>query len=93
MVNFGLGPYYKDKIMKTLVLEKTVYPKFVLSFDESLNNVSSKKQLDVHIVLFDENAKQIKRNYIGSEFIGPRDADSSQSVHGKLDYVYNLAQF
>ena len=57
MVNFGLGPYYKDKVMKTLFPEKALCPKFVSCFDGSLNNVSTKKQLDVCIILFDENVK------------------------------------
>ena len=82
--------------MKTLFPENTVCPKFVSCFDESLNNVSTKKQLDVHIISFDENAKQIKRNYIGSEFIGHGDEETVvtafKSVHGKLDYVHNLTQ-
>ena len=95
VVNFSLGPYYKDKVMKTLVPENAVCPKFVSCFVESVNNVSTKKQLDVHIILFDENARQIKINYIGSEYIGPEDAETVvkafKSVHGKLDYVHNLA--
>ena len=50
----------------------------------------------MHIISFDENAKQIKRNYIGSEFIGHGVAETAvktfKSVHGKLDYIHNLAQ-
>ena len=65
-------------------------------FDESLNNVSTKKQLDVHIISFDENAKEIKRDYIVSEFTGRGDAETVvkafKSLHGELDYVHNLAQ-
>ena len=33
MVNFGLGPCYKDKVMKTLVPEKTM-PKICFLFRE-----------------------------------------------------------
>ena len=61
-----------------------------------MNNVSTKKQLDVHIISFDQNANQIKRNYTGSEFIGHGDAETVvkafKSVHGKLDYVHDLTQ-
>lgn len=46
---FGLGPYYKNKILKTLVSDKAVCPTFVSCFGESMNKVSTKKQLDVHI--------------------------------------------
>ena len=68
MINSGLCPYYEDKFIKTLVQENTTCQKFVLCFDESLNNASTKKQLDVQIISSDENAKQIKRNYSGSQF-------------------------
>ena len=79
MVNFGLHPYYKDKVMKTLVPEKAVCPKKFSCFDESLNNDSTIQQLDVHITSFDENAEQIKRNYVGLESIC-RSRNSSQSL-------------
>ena len=45
MVNFDLGPYFKDKVIKNLCSRKN----FVSYFNESLNNVSIKKQFDVHI--------------------------------------------
>ena len=53
--------------MKTLVPEKTVCPKFVLN--ESLNNVSTEKQFDVHIILFDENAKQVKKSLLDQNLL------------------------
>ena len=43
MVSFGLGLFYKDKVMKTLAPEKVLCLKLVSCFDESLNNVSTKK--------------------------------------------------
>ena len=96
MVNFGIGPYYKNKVMRALVPEKAVCPKFISCFDESLINVSTKKQLYVHTISFDENAKHPKRNYIGSEYIGHGDSETVvkafKSVYGNPDYVHNLAQ-
>lgn len=53
MVNFGLGPYCKDKVMEVPVLEKAVCPKLSSCFNKSANNVSTKKKLDVHIISFD----------------------------------------
>ena len=41
MVNFELGSYHRDKFMKTVIPEKAVCPKFVSSFDEPLNKVST----------------------------------------------------
>ena len=96
MGKFVLGPYYKDKVMKTIAPENAVCPKFVSCFHESLNNVSTKKQLDLNIISFDENARQTRRNYIVSEFIGQRGAETIvkalKSVHGKVDHVLNLAE-
>ena len=87
MVNFGLGPYYKNKVMKTYSRKSGISK---ICFDESLNNVSTKKQSDVHITFFGETAKQIKGNYVASEFIRYGDAETVvkafESVH-----VHNLA--
>lgn len=51
----------------------------------------------MHIILIDQNARQIKSNYIGSEFAGQGDAETVvkafKSVHGKLDCVHDIAQF
>ena len=40
-------------------------------FDESLNNVSTEKQFDVHIILFDENenAKQVKKSLLDQNLL------------------------
>ena len=81
--------------MKILVPEKAVCPKFVSCFHELLNEASVKKQLDKHIISFDENTKQIKRN-TGSEFIVQvvvgTVIKAFESAHGKLEYVHNFAQ-
>lgn len=73
IVNYSLGPYWKNRL---LFLKRLNAQNVVLCSDESLNNISTKKQLDMHIILFVENVNQIKRNYIGSEFIGHGDAET-----------------
>ena len=45
-------------------------------FDESLNEVSTKEQIEVHIISFDENTKQIKRNHIKTEINGHSDTET-----------------
>ena len=40
-----------------------------ICFDESLNNVSTEKQFDVHIILFDENAKQVKKSLLDQNLL------------------------
>ena len=46
----------------------------------------------MHIILFDENSKEIKRNCIRSEFLGHGDPETVvkafKTVHGKLAYVH-----
>ena len=73
IVNYGLGSYWKNRL---LFLKRLNAQNVVSCSDESLNNISTKKQLDMHIILFVENVNQIKRNYIGSEFIGHGDAET-----------------
>ena len=41
---FGLGPYFMDLMKRTIKKEE----KYVLLFDESLNQQLQKKQLDIH---------------------------------------------
>ena len=51
----------------------------------------------VHIIYFDELNKQVKRVYIGSQFIGHATVDDmikdSKEAHNVLDYAMNLIQF
>ena len=74
------------------MFQKRLCQKFVFCLEKSLNNVTTKEQLDMHIILFDENAKEINRKYIGSEFIRHKDEETDvkafKSLHRKLDYVY-----
>ena len=96
-INYGLAPYYKDKIYQSLLPkgDSTVPPKFVSCFDESYNSVTHNKQFDVHIVYFDEVTRRVTRKYLTSQFIGHGDADSLlnhfEVVHAKLD-IKNLVQ-
>ena len=45
----------------------------------------------MHIISSDENAKQIKINYIGSEFIGHANTETAVKAFKSL-HVHNLAQ-
>ena len=70
-----------------------VTPKFPSCFDESFNRISNRKQLDVHLIYFDDAGSLVKRRYIGSQFTGTATAaetlDSFRAVHCHLDYVHN----
>ena len=66
VVKFGLYPYFKslvlDKILKS--------PKFVVSFDESLNNVTQTTQMDINIRYFDFDLMKVVEIYWHSNFLG-----------------------
>lgn len=44
-INFGLGQYYRDKAIDTVASANLL----VIQFDESLNKVAQKCQMDLHI--------------------------------------------
>ena len=51
MACFGLGPYFKDLLMKDVRDQSA----FVLLFDESMNQKTKNKQMEIHIRLWREN--------------------------------------
>ena len=56
VVNHGLAPHYKEKLVASIKDASN----FVSRFDESFNSISNKKQLDVHIVLFNNKMKLVE---------------------------------
>ena len=58
--------------------------RYTACFDESFNRISNRKQLDEHIIYFDEDEMIVRRQYIGSVFMGHVDAESG------LDAVLEL---
>ena len=100
IIKFGLAPYFKSMFMNDLILLKgssLLTPKFVSCFNRSLNKVVYSKQMDGHIIYFDEISKQVKHVYIGSQFMGHATVDEMikdfKEAHNGLDYVMNLIQF
>ena len=97
VVNYGLAPYFRGKLFKSLKPECAfVSPKFTSCFDESFNRISNRKQLDVHLIYFDDTESRVKRCCIGSQFMGTvTTAETSYSlkkVHCGLDNVHNMIQ-
>ena len=100
VIKFGLAPYFKSMFMNDLILLKwslLLTPKFVSCFNRSLNKVVYSKQMDRHIIYFDEINKQVKHVYICSQFMGHATVDDMikdfKEAHNGLDYVMNLIQF
>lgn len=65
-VVFGLAPYFKENLEKDI----SNCPHLVVCFDESLNKVSQKQQMDLHIRFWDENKRQVGTRYLTSVFLG-----------------------
>lgn len=61
---FGIAPHFK----RLLLSEVSKQTKYVVLFDESLNQHLQSKQMDLHVRLWD--GAEVKTKYIGSEFLG-----------------------
>jgi hypothetical protein len=71
MISYGLAPYFRSNIMKELKPPgPRLPPMFTSYFDEAHNKVTYTKQLDVHVVYYNEQTKLIERCYIGAQFMG-----------------------
>ena len=71
VVNNGPATYFRGNLFNSLKPEcASVTLKFIFCFDESFNRISNRKQLDVHLIYFDDVELLVKRRYIGSQFMG-----------------------
>lgn len=66
MILFGLSPFFKAKISKTL--QECEF--FTLLFDETLNKSNQKKQLDIHVRFWDPLENEVRTKYFDSAFLG-----------------------
>ncbi|KAK1902444.1 maturase K [Dissostichus eleginoides] len=64
IVRFGLARYFKEQLVNSI---NKAGP-FVLMFDESLNQATKKKQMDVHFRYWDDGC--VRARYLGSQFLG-----------------------
>lgn len=62
---FGLANYFKEEL-QTLLNANLNY---VIGFDESLNKIAQKTQMDLSIRFWDENTNSIKSRYLDSVFL------------------------
>ena len=65
-VNFGLAPYFKELLTGNF----TNSPCHVISFDESMNSVTQKCQIDFIIRFWNEMEEQVQSRYWDSDIIG-----------------------
>lgn len=65
MLTYGLGEYYSEKATDTVLSAD----QFVVMFDESLNKVSAKCQMDLHVRYINDK-NMVETKYIYSAFLG-----------------------
>ena len=71
LATHGLLPYFQDQISKDL----TESSFFSVSYDESLNKISQKTQMDIHVRYVEPSTGLIATRYLTSEFL-----ESSKAV-------------
>ena len=67
----GIFPHFKDILMKSL----QEAPFILISFDESLNSVLKKGQMDLLIKYWDNHKNRVVTRYFNSEFLGKAAAE------------------
>ena len=86
MINYGLAPYFLREFQENC----KKYDFLVLGFDESLNKIVQKGQMDVFIRFFDPETNQVCTRYYNSSFLGHSTADdfmnSFKNASEGLDY-------
>ena len=64
VTKFGLAPYFKQQLVDGV----NKAGQFVLMFDESFNQSTKNKQLDIHVRYWEDDRFQSR--YLGSQFLG-----------------------
>ena len=90
VILFGLAPYFKNALIKDI--NNSLY--YSLSFDEGLNSIVQKCQMDINIRYWDNKEKKVKTRYLDSQFLERPNADklfqSLKTAIGKKRVFYNL---
>ena len=84
LATHGLYPYFKDQLTQDLCNSDF----FSVSFDESLNKVAQKTQMDIHVKYLDKTTGLVATRYLTSEFLVTCKAvDLLRHLHQGLGYV------
>jgi hypothetical protein len=65
MITYGLGPYFVDLLSKQV----TSCEYYTVSFDESLNSVAQKGQMDIVVRFVDKEKGEVATRYLTSTFV------------------------
>ncbi|GBO33001.1 hypothetical protein AVEN_175508-1 [Araneus ventricosus] len=63
---FGIAPFFKENFMKELLLCEHL----VIGFDESLNKISQRQQMDLNVRFLSLATNEDKTRYLNSAFLG-----------------------
>ena len=66
VITDGLSPYFHNSLLKKVLQS----PKVAICFDEALNRVSQRSQMDAAVRFWDTTLNQVSSRYFGSAFIG-----------------------
>lgn len=66
VLTYGLGPFFQNEL--AMMVKKCDY--FSISFDESLNKISQKGQMDLHVRFWNNNKNETSTRYLTSTFLG-----------------------
>ena len=72
MILYGLAPYYQNELIR--LINDSIYHS--VSFDEALNYVIQKCQMDVNIRYWDSTERKVKTRYCDSQFLERPNADN-----------------
>lgn len=79
LVVFGLAPYFQDVLEK--YLKGCSY--YTLCFDESLNKISQRSQMDIAVRYWDNEVDEVQCSYFTSTFIEGRATAENLKNHFK----------
>ena len=65
-IHFGLAPFIKQKLVSLV----NTCPFYVLLFDEALNRISQKEQMDIHVRFWHPELNEVHTRYFNSVFLG-----------------------
>ena len=82
LINFGLAPYFKDK----LLLATKASSFYSVLFDESMNSVLQEEQMDIHIRFWDSENSLVETRYFYSQFMHcANQGNSYQSITKSIE--------
>ena len=65
-ITYGLSPYFHNQVEQMISIVKYI----VVCFDESLNEVIQKEQMDICVQFWDSNRNKMAARYFSSAFLG-----------------------